>query len=370
MSLLIVRLLLASILFLVTLLAGTVPVIWYRSQIKRKYRKQRQHLTNNDNNTAIDDNDSESSEKLFSFADNYCVQLVTQLGGGVLFFTVMAHMIPEVRTNFDVYLTSNHSIFGANSDGRPNGLPFLDLIICFGFFLIFSTDVLMDYIIGCPDCIVDKATPKSSIGLNSLPTDTDKNRPSVQCNKQLDHKQQRVSVRIHPTNVLNTGSNNQSLTEPFWRRLVHGVVIVLTFSVHCLFDGIAIGVQTDASKMWTVFLAITSHKLVIALTISVELYEICRTIGLLVLHITLFAALSPTGLLLVIIVAEGSLDSTIETSLTVIVFSALSSGSVLYIVFFELLQKHRVCKLAPIVQLMAMASGFVIMFIINSLTLQ
>jgi zinc transporter 1/2/3 len=153
--------------------------------------------------------------------------------------------------------------------------------------------------------------------------------------------------------------------ELIFARFLHGLVIIIAFSIHSLFDGISIGIKTTSSEIWTMFIAISSHKLLIAFIISVELYEKCANIILVVFHMTLFSMMSPIGILIVII-AEESLDSESETNLIVVLLSAISSGTILYIVFFEILQKERVSRLSGIIQLVSMAIGFGIMFCVTN----
>ncbi len=80
---------------------------------------------------------------------------------------------------------------------------------------------------------------------------------------------------------------------------------------------------------------------------------------------TLFSIMSPIGILAVIL-AEESLNSNSETNPIVILLSAISSGTILYIVFFEILQKDRVSKLSGIIQFVSMGIGFGLMFCVTN----
>jgi zinc transporter 1/2/3 len=160
-------------------------------------------------------------------------------------------------------------------------------------------------------------------------------------------------VPLHLHNYLNE--------EPIYVRFLDGLIIIIAFSVHSLFDGISIGIKTTTSEIWTMFIAIASHKLLISFIISVELYEKCANIILVAFHMVLFSIMSPIGILIVII-AEESISSESESNPIVVLLSAISSGTILYIVFFEILQKERVSRLSGIIQLVSMAIGFGIMF--------
>lgn len=164
---------------------------------------------------------------------------------------------------------------------------------------------------------------------------------------------------------VSTHIHNHNSKEPLFVRFLHGLVIITAFSIHSIFDGISIGIKTTSSEIWTMFIAIASHKLLISLIISVELYEKCSNFILMAFHMTLFSIMSPIGILAVIL-AEESLNSNSETNPIVILLSAISSGTILYIVFFEILQKDRVSELSGIIQFVSMGIGFGLMFCVTN----
>lgn len=49
---------------------------------------------------------------------------------------------------------------------------------------------------------------------------------------------------------------------------MQGLVLIVAFSAHSVFDGVAIGVQQEVSRLWTMFFAICSHKLVVSLAVG------------------------------------------------------------------------------------------------------
>ena len=147
-------------------------------------------------------------------------------------------------------------------------------------------------------------------------------------------------------------------------RFIRGLIIISAFSIHSIFDGISIGVKTEPLEIWTMFIAIASHKLMIALIISVELYDKCSNFLLVVFHMILFSIMSPIGIL-VVIISESASHGDSEPNPITVVLSAIASGTILYIVFFEILQKERVTKLRPITQFISMAVGFGLMFCVT-----
>ena len=51
-------------------------------------------------------------------------------------------------------------------------------------------------------------------------------------------------------------------------RFMQGLVVIIAFSAHSVFDGVAIGLQESEPRLWTMFFAICSHKLVVALAVG------------------------------------------------------------------------------------------------------
>lgn len=93
-----------------------------------------------------------------------------------------------------------------------------------------------------------------------------------------------------------------------------------------------------------------------------ELFEKTKHMGMTCFHMSLFAAMSPIGIFIVI-GTESSMNG--EDSPVIILLSAVATGTILYIVFFEILQRERSEK-APrffgILLYLCMLAGFALMF--------
>ncbi|UXI15403.1 putative G-protein coupled receptor [Sarcoptes scabiei] len=195
--------------------------------------------------------------------------------------------------------------------------------------------------------------------------------------------------------------NNETIDEEeeesIWPYIVENFLLILAFSCHSIFDGISIGVQADENEIWTMLIAILSHKLLIAFMLSFQIYEKCRprvrleayraeqdlidhlngyhhhhhhqnnqdhhhhhhhqrsenhldqsrnesirhAKTILWLFSTLFAAMSPIGILIVIIMND-SVSRPSESSLHIIVLASISAGTILYIVFIEIIELIRI----------------------------
>lgn len=191
-------------------------------------------------------------------------------------------------------------------------------------------------------------------------------------------------------NVNDHITDNKSST--IWPNIIDNFLLILAFSCHSIFDGISIGVQTKHDEIWTMLIAILSHKLLIAFILSFQIYEKCNeklfinplsgSSSSIIKHqrqhikgaklilwffSTLFALMSPIGIFIVMIMNNQS-DTPNEKSLHIIILAAISAGTILYIVFFEIIDKQTTrLHLNGLIQWIAMAIGFGLMHLISQL---
>ena len=161
--------------------------------------------------------------------------------------------------------------------------------------------------------------------------------------------------------------------------------MILGFSCHAVFDGISIGVQSN-SMIWTVLIAILSHKLLIAFILSVQIYERCfqivkgsdqpgqerqtkpikRAKPILWMFSTLFALMSPIGIF--IVMSMNNDDVPVEDKLHIIILAAISAGTIIYIVFLEIIDKSSSrTYISGMVQWIALVLGFGAMHLVSIL---
>lgn len=132
--------------------------------------------------------------------------------------------------------------------------------------------------------------------------------------------------------------------------------MVLALSIHELFEGLAVGLESSSRTVWYMFGAVSAHKLVIAFCIGVELVTSGMRTLLVVIYVFTFAVVSPMGIGIGIAVTEQEESS---TALVSVILQGLASGTLLYVVFFEILSEDRK---SGIKQYFAVLLGFIVMF--------
>uniref|UniRef100_A0A1B0DNN5 Uncharacterized protein n=1 Tax=Phlebotomus papatasi TaxID=29031 RepID=A0A1B0DNN5_PHLPP len=108
---------------------------------------------------------------------------------------------------------------------------------------------------------------------------------------------------------------------------LRGLLVVLALSVHELFEGLAVGLESSSGTVWYMFGAVAAHKLVLAFCVGVELV-VTRTRGFLaVIYVTTFAAVSPIGIGIGIgVSASGDASA---TSVPSAILQGLATGTLL-----------------------------------------
>lgn len=110
--------------------------------------------------------------------------------------------------------------------------------------------------------------------------------------------------------------------------------------------------------MWFLFAAVSAHKLVLAFCIGVELIVAQTRLLLVVIYTVTFAVVSPLGILVGILVTSEESGDELSEGMVSFVLQGLACGTLLYVVFFEILSKQH----SGLSAFVAMLCGFLVMF--------
>ena len=117
------------------------------------------------------------------------------------------------------------------------------------------------------------------------------------------------------------------------------IILVTALSVHSLFEGLAMGLQNSNSAVWTLFIAIATHKAVIAFSTGLQITKsFSPLIKPVIISVCVFSVMSPLGGAIgtVIIRIIHRHDSQ-SLDLMNAVLQSIASGTFMYITFFEIL---------------------------------
>ncbi|XP_076473045.1 uncharacterized protein LOC143302320 [Babylonia areolata] len=136
------------------------------------------------------------------------------------------------------------------------------------------------------------------------------------------------------------GDAGEEAAAPETRSGVRAVMFLLALSFHTLFDGLAVGLQDSRADVWAMTAAISVHKVLMVISLALELAATFpatprRTLLLLLL----FALMTPVGVAIGMGVTSGQVNLRAQL-LAGSVLQAVACGSVLYVTFFEMLSEE------------------------------
>uniref|UniRef100_A0A6M2DKX7 Putative fe2+/zn2+ regulated transporter n=1 Tax=Xenopsylla cheopis TaxID=163159 RepID=A0A6M2DKX7_XENCH len=326
-------------LFVLSMICGIIPMklnSWLKTKQKNKKVKRcsKQHHEDSLEEDRAPEIDERKHEEI-PFKKPRVVQLLLNFGGGVLMATTFLHLLPEVKENVDAL----------HEEGRIPELPFplAELLMCFGFFIMFFIDESVHVYIH----------RRERINAALLKAGEDEKLEDI-FNRNLSFRKRGRDNSLCQKNVCtNTDQNlNESCGEicvisgrsevnPSPKRIdkddalvrnVRGLLIVLALSVHELFEGLAVGLSGSTSNVYYLFGAVSAHKLVIAFCIGIELVTSNLKTKLVIAYIFTFAVVSPLGIGLGLVVSSNAANGFATT-----VLQGMACGTLLYVIFFEIL---------------------------------
>ncbi|KRT83912.1 hypothetical protein AMK59_3797 [Oryctes borbonicus] len=282
--------------------------------------------------------------------NNIYVNLLLCFGGGILLCTTFLHLLPEV-TESVAELQENGSLPEVR-------FHFSELLMCIGFFTMYFVEECVHVYLNSKQKTLDlKAFSRTFSIRRGDNGDTD----AISANNTMK-KMEEATIQDNQdfTHDHSHVGHSHLILEDTVVKSIRGLLVVVALSVHELFEGLAVGLESSASTVWYMFGAVSAHKLVIAFCIGVELITIRTKTILVVLYVFTFAVVSPIGIGVGIAVTDGN-----GTEVPSVILRGLACGTLLYIVFFEIIKKD---QQGGLLQFLSILVGFLIMFGLTVLT--
>ncbi|XP_075217128.1 zinc transporter ZIP1-like [Lycorma delicatula] len=145
-----------------------------------------------------------------------------------------------------------------------------------------------------------------------------------------------------------------------------GLLAVLALSFHAIFEGLAVGLEKSVRNVWYMFAAIATHKFVIAFCVGIGLVSSDTRLPLIVVYVATFAMVTPIGIGIGIALSEEDITQSTDSLLPVLL-QGMAAGTLLYVIFFEVLQRERNNTQSGALQLAAIIAGFCTMLFLQLL---
>lgn len=334
----------------------------------------------------------------------------------MLLFTTFIHLAPEVRASVE-----NHQSNGQLPDLGSLGLA--ELLFCSGFFLVYlveeavhaaltgkpeSSETLLYRTVSVRRCNNNQTGPSSSsvISNGSITTvstttkstawkdtnDTESNKDRA--NLQLDDSRDQTgkddkmlpAIFVLPVALTNEGHqavqkhsdlelampelsypvnhhhshNHHQHGAMMQNTSVQGLLTVLALSFHAIFEGLAVGLEPSTSSVAYLAAAIATHKLVISFCVGMELYVAGASTKTTLGYLSIFSMVTPIGIAVGLVLDHFKNDSE-NLGPTPTILQGMAAGTLLYVVFFEVLARERANEKSGLLQLVAIIIGFTLM---------
>merc|ERR1711915_671769 len=267
----------------------------------------------------------------------FIASILLCFGAGVLMATSFVHILPESREGM---LEVQESL----------GIECLpEVVFCGGFFLVYFIECLIHLVLSksvkSRKCLHQSLSP-----CNTIPECPN---PVLPREHSEDHEESPLSS----CEVKSSKACPKEVNSVFSTAALRNFVTALALSSHSLLEGLAVGVEKHVKDVWALFIAISLHKCVIAFCMCLELIQSGTSMLLFILYVAAFCLMSPIGIGIGIGISEVANSEYHE--FTVSFLQALSGGSIIYCVMFEIIQRERQKDVSGMLQLFGMFIGFV-----------
>lgn len=276
---------------------------------------------------------------------NNIISLLSCYSAGIFLATCLLDLFPEVQ----IKMTQSLDSFDISST-----YPIGEFILAFGLFLIF----IMEQIVltckekGNDDSYEPLLASTSSVSSVRHNIPGRENRPgprtyisdNVSVNRyehanaenELSQDDCDVIMSDEDAEVFNELTESEIYQDPSSHSVIRSVMLLLTLSMHSVFEGLAIGLQGTTRDVLSIFAPVALHKSILAFSLGVNLVQSeMKPWGIIRSNI-IFAITAPVGIGIGILIVDISPDS-IVTTLIDGILQGIACGTFLYIVFFEIL---------------------------------
>ncbi|XP_075215363.1 zinc transporter ZIP3-like [Lycorma delicatula] len=273
---------------------------------------------------------------------------MSAFGGGVLLSTAFLHLLPEIRASIET-LQFKKTIPYFKS------MPLAELLMCVGFLFLYLLEEIAhrfvshknrqqdsdggDRVADLTDSVEVTSTPESTVNRVESLDDSDTNktnflplndRPQIQRFANIENRTGTINDAVKDATPAPPRSDNAIF---FTKGSGKNFLLIFALSIHEGFEGLAIGLESQPDAVWYMIVGVGAHKAVIAFCIGVQMLSSELDFKVTVLYVSLFGSATSLG------VAVGLFLYT-ESGILSVILQGLATGTLLHVVFFEMLKSH------------------------------
>ncbi|XP_075425062.1 zinc transporter ZIP2, partial [Ascaphus truei] len=257
--------------------------------------------------------------------------LITSFAAGIFLGACLLHVVADYLTDIAEELSYIN-------------YPMGELILSLGFFLVLLIERV---VLQC--CRPPQNPPQDVIALPDTLTSPEATRYA--------EKQE------HPAepNLRFEDPHNHVHPDLYSHSSFRSLVLFCSLSVHSVFEGLAIGLQTNYSSALQISIAVLIHKGIIVFSLSLKLVQSMVRPAWLLTYIVAFSLMSPIGIAIGIGV---TLAKTTVVTLVQAILEGIASGTFVYVTFLEILPQELNSEEKPLLKVLFIIIGFTIMAVV------
>lgn len=176
------------------------------------------------------------------------------------------------------------------------------------------------------------------------------NAKNLELNKEEQNKEEAIACEIKSQ-----------------QQMMRCLIMILALSLHAIFEGLSIGLQNQTSSIWFLFVAVSIHSATILACMGLELLLARVRTRNICLQMLVLALVSPFGVVLGLLITLSSNLETRAKSTAIVLLEGLSAGTILYITFFEVLNREKERRTCRLYRSLCIIGGFSLMALLQCL---
>ncbi|XP_040208500.1 zinc transporter ZIP2 isoform X2 [Rana temporaria] len=220
--------------------------------------------------------------------------------------------------------------------------PMGELILSLGFFFV----LLIERIVLQTSQFCKRNT-QDGISMDSIPSSPDDYQEKVDPPSAISMAPENPHNHVH-TQVYSSSS-------------FRSLILFCSLSIHSVFEGLAIGLQSNYSSALQIAIAVLIHKGIIVFSLSLKLIQSMTRPAWLITYIVIFSLMSPIGITIGIIV---TLQKTSILTLVQTILAGIASGTFVYVTFLEILPQELNSGERPLLKVFFIIIGFAVMAVV------
>ncbi|XP_063955973.1 zinc transporter ZIP1-like [Lytechinus pictus] len=286
-------------------------------------------------------------------------------GGGVFLCTCLLDLLPHVRDKLSSYFDRQEI---------HTSYPVAEFVVACGFFLVLIIEqTALEYKEKSDSSKPEKefhAPDAGELETNTPLLPEEEVRYEGTSNQRCDYgsfqQECNSSLNVHGNAKLQRSLSNRSTRDInadeadnhdlHSHSALRSLLLLLALSLHSVFEGLAMGLQTDNQELLAIFTAVIIHKNILAFSLGMNLVQSHLSRCSVVLSCLCFAMMAPIGITLGIILIESISDFT--QTIADGILQGIATGTFLYVTFFEVLPHEMNSSKDRLLKVLFLVLGF------------